>query len=131
MDIKECVIIKNYIKNLIDYHVRLATPKYKIYEKELKQLVKVSKDIFCMMYEDKHISTQNQFLLYLDDIVFLDINYNDFRKKYFPVHMATNNREVIIFGSRQFGDFLIITIEDAKKILKRSRLKTFQRNQNE
>lgn len=118
MNIDESVIIREKFKSFF-YDIKTNT-------KRIKELVKHSKDIFQKLYKDKGIAGLNQFLLYSDDIIFLD-NWPDFRKKYFVINGIKDFCLDKLFNNKQFGDVVVISMEDAKKLLKEAALDKFKK----
>lgn len=118
MNIKEVVLIKREIEQILE-----ETNAQNI--NEVKKIFETSKKLYNEIYYD--LQEYNQYFLYFDDISLLR-NIEDFDQEYFVVSLSSYHRER--FGNfllqRQHGEILVITKEEADKLLKRSKLRSFK-----
>jgi hypothetical protein len=123
MNLEECLLVKKEIIRIIENNLK----------KEFKQLMICSNKIYNKIYEDEidqSLGPQKQFLLYGDDLVFLE-NIENFRKNYFIIRFSGHLLNCLenISGEpcgQQFGEYFVIEMNIAEKLLKKIKLKSFK-----
>lgn len=127
MNLEDCLLVKKQLHCILEKNSKEGD--WSVIVNSNSELTKCSKDIFFQIYSEKSIGYDEQVLLYLDDIVFLDVNYENFRKEYFVTKLESWAIASIsaILGKRQYGEFIVLTKETANKILKQAKLKTFKK----
>lgn len=119
MKFEDCLLAREEVLKYID-----ETKE----SKKLRELTKLSKKIFNNLYKDKHISNQNQVLLYQDDITFLDFNVKDFKEKYFIIHLGDHSKITIqkFLADKQYGNYLVLSKKQAEFFLQKAKLNSFK-----
>lgn len=101
---------------------------------EFMEFFRCSRELFSKIYRDRAIGQDNkQILLYMDDIICLDINCPGFRKDYFVIQLHDYHVDKLtnLLDYKQFGRFVVISKEKANQLLKKATLDEFRKVKHE
>jgi hypothetical protein len=118
LNLEDCILVKNEFYRLLEERNK----------NEVLRVSKNSKNIFSKIYANRSIAINEkpQFFLYADDIVLLD-NCEDFRKTnfVFMVHRQAKIEFESLVNKKQFGEYIVISMKEAKALIKRAKLNSF------